>query len=125
MAGLSFYPSSIDTFVTPTPSDSMRAVSHSAQHTKVNDCINSIQTTLGLVPRGSSASVSARLATIVDDSSNPLVPSRRSVGTTATTAARGNHKHTLSGLTGIVITGTPSNGQVLQYSGGVWRPVSL
>lgn len=60
------YPAAIDNFNDPTAANNLNdaAVIHHAQHANVNDAINAIETELGLLPKGSSLSVRARLDTM-------------------------------------------------------------
>jgi hypothetical protein len=60
------YPNGLDNFTNPTSEDKLDSatVPHSVQHTNANDAIEAIQAELGLNPKGSSGSVSARLTTI-------------------------------------------------------------
>lgn len=131
MVGVSSYPGAIDTFRNPTSSDSMATVSHSGQHTLMNDAIASVQATMGLLPKGVSATVKDRITNI--DINDPLnnIPGRRTLGTDGTHPAAGNHRHALSSLGeiwAVIAPGiVPQVGQVLMYSSvfGVWFPTTL
>ena len=58
------YPSGIDNFTNPTSTDTLSSstVPHASEHANANDAIKAIETELGTNPKGSYASVSARLA---------------------------------------------------------------
>jgi hypothetical protein len=60
------YPSGLDNFTNPTSTDKLDSatVPHATQHTNINDAVEAIETELGINPKGSSASVDARLTTI-------------------------------------------------------------
>ena len=60
----SSYPGGLDAFTNPTASDTLDSatVPHAAQHSNANDAIEAIESTLGVNPQGSSATVVARLA---------------------------------------------------------------
>ena len=67
MAGLSNFPGALDTFVNPGPNQKLSdvGVEHDVQHSKVNDTLRSIETTLGINPQGTGATtVAARLDNI-------------------------------------------------------------
>ena len=55
------YPGSIDSLTNPSPGAALTSPSHSAQHANANDAIEAIETELGTTPKGSAASVKARL----------------------------------------------------------------
>jgi hypothetical protein len=67
------YPASLDNFTNPTGSDTLASPDHAGQHTDINDAVEAIETELGTLPKGSSASVKARLDA-VDVSLAPLAP---------------------------------------------------
>ena len=58
------YPGGIDNFTNPTSTDTLSSatVPHASEHANANDAIAAIETELGTNPKGSYASVSARLA---------------------------------------------------------------
>jgi len=58
------YPSGIDNFTNPTSTDTLSSatVPHASEHANANDAIKAIETELGTNPKGSYASVAARLA---------------------------------------------------------------
>ena len=58
------YPNTIKTFTDPTAASNLNFPSHAQQHIDENAEITAIQTELGLVPKGSSATVKARLDAI-------------------------------------------------------------
>ena len=57
------YPNGIDTFVNPQATDTLDSstVPHATEHANANDSIHAIETELGTNPKGSKASVRARL----------------------------------------------------------------
>jgi hypothetical protein len=59
------YPGALDSLTNPTASDTLDSatVPHASQHANANDAIEAIESTLGVNPQGSSASVAARFAT--------------------------------------------------------------
>ena len=67
------YPNSIDNFVNPAGTATLASPDHAGQHTDINDAVEAIETELGTLPKGSKASVKARLDA-VDISINPLIP---------------------------------------------------
>lgn len=60
------YPGSLDSFSNPSSSSKLNdsGVVHSDQHANANDAIEAIEAELGLNPKGSSATVAARLSTL-------------------------------------------------------------
>ena len=62
----SSYPGGLDAFTNPTASDTLDSatVPHAAQHSNANDAIEAIESTLGVNPQGSSATVVARLTAL-------------------------------------------------------------
>ena len=58
------YPSALKTFTDPTAASNLNFPSHAQQHIDENAEITAIETELGLVPKGSSATVRARLDAI-------------------------------------------------------------
>lgn len=60
------YPGALDTFVNPTASDTLNSatVPHAQQHDNLNDAVLAIETELGVLPKGSAATVRARLDAI-------------------------------------------------------------
>jgi hypothetical protein len=57
---MSEYPNSVKTFTNPVGSNKLSNPPHALQHENENDEITAIETELGLLPKGSSASVRAR-----------------------------------------------------------------
>jgi hypothetical protein len=55
------YPTSIDNFVNPAGTATLASPDHAGQHTDINDAVEAIETELGTLPKGSKASVKARL----------------------------------------------------------------
>jgi hypothetical protein len=55
------YPASIDNFVNPAGTATLASPDHAGQHTDINDAVEAIETELGTLPKGSKASVKARL----------------------------------------------------------------
>jgi hypothetical protein len=73
------YPASLDNFTNPTGSDTLASPDHAGQHTDINDAVEAIETELGTLPKGSSASVKARLDAVdVDVASRILALPYRS-----------------------------------------------
>jgi hypothetical protein len=56
------YPSSLDSFSNPSPTDPLSNPAHAAQHGDANDAIEAIESTLGVNPQGSASTVGARIA---------------------------------------------------------------
>lgn len=70
------YPNGIDNFVNPTASDTLDSatVPHATQHANANDAIEAIENELGTNPKGTYASVKARLdAATPNDTANEVV----------------------------------------------------
>ena len=70
------YPGGIDDFNNPTPTDYLDSatVPHAAQHANANDAIEAVETELGTNPKGTYASVKARLdAATPNDTANEVV----------------------------------------------------
>jgi len=61
------FPGAIDSFTNPTSTDTLDSstVPHAAQHDNANDAIAAIESTLGVNPQGSSATVAARFGTVI------------------------------------------------------------
>ena len=80
----SAYPAAIDSFANPGASTLMddTVYDHDVQHSNVNDAVNAIETELGTNPKGSSASVKARLDLI-----ETKIPNSLTVGTVTAGAA--------------------------------------
>ena len=57
------YPGAIDAFVNPVPTDQTNSVTvpHASQHDNINDAVKAVETELGVNPRGTFATVVARL----------------------------------------------------------------
>jgi hypothetical protein len=62
----SSFPGGLDSFTNPTATDTLDSatVPHADQHANANDAIEAIESTLGVNPQGSSATVVARLTTL-------------------------------------------------------------
>ena len=60
------YPDGLDNFTNPTASDTLDSatVPHATQHANTNDAIEAIEAELGTTPKGSKASVKARLDSV-------------------------------------------------------------
>lgn len=58
------YPGALDSLTNPSAGDALTSPSHSAQHANANDAIEAIETELGTNPKGSAATVKARLDAI-------------------------------------------------------------
>lgn len=72
------YPSSLDSFINPTATDTLDSatVPHAGQHDNINDAVLAIETELGTLPKGSFASVKARLVAGDPDSDQSLLASQ-------------------------------------------------
>lgn len=94
------YPSSLDNFINPTPSDSLNSgiVPHAQQHANLNDAVEAIQTIIGVNPAGPHLTVKDRIIAAENDI---------------------NTYSTLNGLENVTISSV-SNGDVLQYNGSIW-----
>jgi hypothetical protein len=99
------YPTDLDTFTNPSPSDPRTSPSHAGQHADINDAMTAVQGTLGLDPQGSEATVAARIAAIEaaggDVATDAIFDAKGdlAVGTGADTAARlavGTNTHVLT-----------------------------
>lgn len=68
------YPGAIDNFNDPTAANNLNdaPVLHHSQHANVNDAIQAIETELGVLPKGGSLSVAARLSSIDSAIANKL-----------------------------------------------------
>ena len=55
------YPGALDSFVNPVDTDTLNAPPHDGQHADVNDAVEAVEAELGLDPRGTFATVRARL----------------------------------------------------------------
>jgi hypothetical protein len=60
------YPGAIDNYTNPSSLEPMNAPSHAGQHANANDAIEAVETELGTNPKGSAATVKARLDGIED-----------------------------------------------------------
>lgn len=60
------YPTSIDSFINPSPLDDLDSASvpHDVQHANANDAIHAIEDELGTDPSGAYATVAARIAAV-------------------------------------------------------------
>jgi len=69
------YPSGLDTFVNPTSTDTLDSatVPHAGQHDNINDAVLAIETELGTSPKGTFASVKARLVAQASDSDQTIL----------------------------------------------------
>jgi hypothetical protein len=72
------YPTTLDTFTNPTSTDTLDSatVPHAAQHDNINDAVLAIETELGTLPKGSFATVKARLIAGDPDSDQSLLASQ-------------------------------------------------
>jgi hypothetical protein len=70
----SAYPGGIDSFTNPNSGNNLNDVGvvHADQHANVNDAVEAIETELGTNPKGGSASVAARLSSLVPKADVPL-----------------------------------------------------
>lgn len=100
------YPSNLDNFTNPTSSDTLDSASvpHATQHANANDAIEAIEAELGTNPKGSSATVKARL-----DSLDTTVAAKASLasptftGTPASTTAAADTNTTQIATTAFVV----------------------
>jgi hypothetical protein len=99
------YPASIDNFVNPAGTATLNSPDHAGQHTDINDAVEAIETELGTLPKGSKASVKARL----DDVDTALALVGSAARPLNTTGAY------LSG-SGLVQSGLASNGASISDS---------
>jgi len=69
------YPSSLDSFTNPTATDTLDSatVPHADQHDNINDAVLAIETELGTLPKGTFASVKARLVAQASDSDQTVL----------------------------------------------------
>lgn len=69
------YPSSLDSFTNPTGTDTLDSatVPHAGQHDNINDAVVAIETELGTLPKGTYASVKARLNDLNPNNSDQTV----------------------------------------------------
>ena len=69
------YPTTLDTFVNPTSTDTLDSatVPHAGQHDNINDAVLAIETELGTLPKGSFATVKARLTAGDPDSDQTVL----------------------------------------------------
>lgn len=58
------YPNQLDTFIQPLATDSVQAVSHSAQHRRLNDAVYQLELKLGINNSTDAASIEHRLTTL-------------------------------------------------------------
>lgn len=73
------YPSGLDTFTNPAGTDNLAAgIGHAAQHDNINDAVRAVEVELGTTPKGSDASVAARLTRL--DANGFVTPIRTSGG---------------------------------------------
>jgi hypothetical protein len=69
------YPGSLDTFTNPTATDTLdsSSVPHAGQHDNLNDAVLAVETELGTLPKGTFASVKARLVAQASDSDQTVL----------------------------------------------------
>jgi len=69
------YPGALDSLTNPTATDTLDSVTvpHASQHTDINDAVTAIETELGTLPKGSFATVKARLAAGDPDSDQTVL----------------------------------------------------
>lgn len=94
------YPSSLDNFINPLPTDSLNssAVPHAGQHANINDAMEAIQTVIGLNPAGSHLTIKDRIISAEQQISAQAV---------------------LNGLTDVTISAV-GNGDILRFNGTAW-----
>lgn len=113
------YPTSIDTFTNPAGTATLASPDHASQHTNINDAVAAIETELGTLPKGSKASVKARLDA-VDTSISTLAPlaSPTFTGTPAAPTASTGTNTTQVATTAFVATGIASFVPAFPYVSG-------
>jgi len=69
------YPGALDSLTNPTATDTLDSatVPHASQHTDINDAVEAIEGELGTNPKGTFASVKARLAAGDPDSDQTVL----------------------------------------------------
>ena len=69
------YPSTLDSFTNPTATDTLDSatVPHAAQHDNINDAVTAIETELGTLPKGTYATVKARLDAQANESDQNIL----------------------------------------------------
>jgi hypothetical protein len=69
------YPGALDSLTNPTATDTLDSVTvpHASQHTDINDAVEAIEGELGTNPKGSFATVKARLAAGDPDSDQTVL----------------------------------------------------
>jgi hypothetical protein len=94
------YPSSLDDFINPLPTDSLSSTvtPHAEQHANINDAMEAMQTVIGLNPAGSHLTVKDRIISAEQQISAQAV---------------------LNGLTDVTINEV-GNGDVLRFNGTAW-----
>jgi len=72
------YPGALDSLTNPTATDTLDSVTvpHASQHTDINDAVEAIEGELGTNPKGSFATVKARLVAGDPDSDQSLIASQ-------------------------------------------------
>ena len=121
MSGSSVYPNNFDNIQNPSTDSILSDPSHSGQHGLENDAIESIENELGVNPRGTDATVAARLARL-DVSDAATGASLRSFGTGANQVARGIHAHSLDATSFSDVQFTSlANGQTLTWDSATSR----
>lgn len=102
------YPASLDTFVNPIATDALNSgtVPHTSQHDNLNDAVLAIETALGLNPKGSFASVVARL--------NSLPWTSSAIAASITLVARTQYFVTTSSAWTLTLPATPTQGDEIR-----------
>ena len=69
------YPSALDNLTNPTSTDTLDSATgpHASQHTDINDAVEAIEAELGTLPKGSFATVKARLSAGDPDSDQTIL----------------------------------------------------
>ena len=85
------YPGALDNLTNPTATDTLDSatVPHASQHADINDAVEAIEGELGTNPKGSKATVKARLDD-VDTAINGKVSTTLTISTTAPLTGGGN-----------------------------------
>jgi len=68
-------PGALDNLTNPTATDTLDSITvpHASQHANINDAVEAIETELGTNPKGSFASVKARLEAYASDSDQTIL----------------------------------------------------
>lgn len=118
----SLYPSAYDVLSNPLSVNSLASPSHAGQHANANDAIKAIETELGTNPQGSDGTLRARLDRM--GQINPATGAGLITldNTSTTAAATGNHTHTLSKISNVLLNNLQDRDILVWDSSlSVWR----